>query len=76
MISYYPYKQPYSGECPLAQRFSCFYMMNRVPERHVDLACVICYKIMSTLSFKIMKENTQTLCRIFHELVLRCLGTY
>ena len=64
-----PYKQSFFGERPLARRPSCFYIMNRVPERPIDLACVICYKIMSTLPFKIMKENAQKLCKIFHELV-------
>ena len=34
--------------------------MNRDPERQFDLACVICYKIMSTLSFKIMKETLKS----------------
>ena len=70
MICYYLYKQSFSGELPLAWRPSCFYIMNRDPERQFDLACVICYKIMSTLSFKIMKKNNQKLCRIVHELVL------
>ena len=60
-----PYKQSFSGEQPLARRPSCFYIMNCVPERPIDLACVICYKIMS----KIMKENAQKICKIFHELV-------
>ena len=83
MVCYYPYKQSFSGERLLARMPSCFYIVNRVPERHIrvperhiDLACVICYKIMSTLSFKIMKKNTQKLCRIFHELVVWCLEIY
>ena len=67
MIFYNPYKQSFSGELPLAGRPSCFYIMNCDPERQVDSACVICYKIMSTLPFKIMKETAQKLCRIFHE---------
>ena len=70
MICYHPYKQSFSGELPLARRPCCFYIKNSDSERRIDLACVICYKIMSTLSFKIMKENTQKLCRVFHELVL------
>ena len=70
MISYYPYKQSFSGERLLVERPFCYYIKNRVPERHIDLDCVICYKIMSTLSFKIMKENTQKLCRIFHKLAM------
>ena len=69
MICYYSYKQSFSGELPLARRSSCFYIKYRDPERHFDMACVICYKIRSTLAFKIMKENAQKLCRIFHELV-------
>ena len=64
-----PYKQSFFGERHLARRPSCFSVMNHVPERHVDLAHVICYKIMSTLSFKIMKENAQKLCKILHELI-------
>ena len=32
-------------------------LMNRVPERHIDFVCVIFYKIISTLPFKIMKEK-------------------
>ena len=57
MIIYYPYKQPFSCELSLAQRPCYFYIMNCDPERQIDLACVICYKIMSTLSFTIMKET-------------------
>ena len=76
MICCYPYKQSFLGERPLARRHSCFYIMNRVPEIYIDLACVICYKFMSTLPFKIIKENTQKLCGIFHKLVWRCLGAY
>ena len=59
MICCYPYKQSFSGELPLARMPFCFYIMNCDPERQIDLACAICYKIMSTLSFKIMKETTQ-----------------
>ena len=50
MICYYPYKQTFTGQRPLARRPSCFYIMKCVPERHIDLACVICYKIMFTVS--------------------------
>ena len=64
MICNYPYKQSFSGERPLTQRPSCFYIMNHVPERHIDLVCVICYKIMSTLSFKIMKEKKTLKCYV------------
>ena len=38
----------------------CFYIMNRVSERHIYLACVICYKTISTLTFKIMKETLKS----------------
>ena len=59
MICYYHYEQSYSGGRLLVRRSYWFYIMNLVPEKHIDLACFICYKFMSTLSFKIMKENTQ-----------------
>ena len=76
MICYYPYKQSFLGKIPLGRRPSCFYTMNRVHERHIDLACVICSKIMSTLSFKIMKENTQNLCRIISRISFVVLMTF
>ena len=56
-MCHYPYNKSFSGERPLARRPSCFYIMNCVPERHSDSACVICYKTMSTMLFKIMKET-------------------
>ena len=59
----------------MARRLYCFHIINHVPERHINLASGTCNKIMSALSFKIMKGSTQKLCRIFHELALWCLGT-
>ena len=53
----YPYNHLFSDERLRARGPSCFYIMKRVPTRHTDLACVIFYKIVSALSFKIMKEN-------------------
>ena len=43
---------------------SCFYIMDPVPQRHIDLASVICYRIMATLSFKIMKETLKSYVNI------------
>ena len=63
MIYYYSYKQSFSGERPLAHRPSCFYILNRVPERHIEFACFTHFIIMFTLSIQIMKENTQKLSR-------------
>ena len=65
MICYYPYKQSFSGERPLARMPPCFYITNRVPERRTDLACVICYKTMSTLSIKVMKETHKSYVEYF-----------
>ena len=69
-------KQLFSGERSVALRPSCFCISYCVPERHIDLDCAICYKTMSTLSFKIIKEKekTQKFYRTFQELVLWCLG--
>ena len=40
------------NERPLARKPSCFHIMNRVPERHIDLTSGTCNKIMSALLIK------------------------
>ena len=53
------------NERPLARRPFCFHIMNRVPERYIDLASGTCNKILSAPSFKIMKGNTQSYVEYF-----------
>ena len=60
----YPYIKSFSMSDPWRKD-----LMNRAPERRIDLASGTCNKIMSALSFKIMKRITQKLCRIFQELI-------
>ena len=62
MICYYPYKQSFLGERPLARRHSCLYIMNRVPEIYIDLACVIQSAIQNYKGkhSKVMQNISQT----------------
>ena len=68
MVFYYPYKQSFSGERPLAQRNTCYHIKNRVPKRQWFYLCHLLQNHVLSGVFVYEGKNLKGMSK-FHELV-------